>query len=136
QQRGKRDDVKPFYLYADEFQKFVTPTIAENLDQARGFGLHLTLTHQFPMQLKDEGRAGLKVYHSVMENASSKIVFRLTDPENLEPLAKWLFMGVINPDEIKHELYSTKVMSYREEMREIVSEGNSSSFGRGNQRGF
>src|SRR5207244_8443366 len=38
QERGKRDGVKPFYVYLDEFQRFVTPTIADNLDEARGFG--------------------------------------------------------------------------------------------------
>jgi hypothetical protein len=28
-------DVKPFYVYVDEFQNFITPTIAKNLDQVR-----------------------------------------------------------------------------------------------------
>ncbi len=50
-ERGKGTDPKPFYLYLDEFQRFVSPTIAENLDEARGFGLHLTLAHQYPSQL-------------------------------------------------------------------------------------
>lgn len=125
QERGKRSGIKPFYVYLDEFQRFVTPTIAENLDEARGFGLHLTLAHQFPKQLLDAGEHGRRVYNSVMENASSKIVFRLTDPENLEPLAKWLFMGVMNPDEIKHELHSTKVMGYSEETRTVRSKSRS-----------
>jgi len=66
-----------------------------------------------------------------MENASSKVVFRLTHEENLSAMAKWLFMGVMNPDEIKHELYSTKVMEYREEMRTSVSRGRSTSTGGG-----
>ena len=131
QERGKRDGVKPFYVYVDEFQKFVTPTIAENLDEARGFGLHLTLAHQFPNQLLDHGENGRRVYNSIMENASSKVVFRLTHKENLEPMAQWLFMGTMNPDEIKHELYSTKVMEYREEMRMSYSRGKSSSTGGG-----
>lgn len=117
QERGKRKGVKPFYVYLDEFQKFVTPTIAENLDQARGFGLHLTMAHQFPKQLLNAGPAGKQLYDSVMENASTKVVFRLTDEENLRPLAHQLFMGTMNPDEIKHQLYSTKVLEYREEMR-------------------
>ena len=38
QERGKRDGVKPFYVYLDEFQRFITPTISDNLDEARGFG--------------------------------------------------------------------------------------------------
>jgi hypothetical protein len=124
QERGKRAGVKPFYVYIDEFQRFVTPTIADNLDEARGFGLHLTLAHQFPKQLLDAGPHGRKVYNSVMENASSKIVFRLTDPENLDPLARWLFMGVMDPDQVKHELRSTKVMGYRDEYRTAYSRSN------------
>jgi hypothetical protein len=45
-ERGKPKDardIKPFYVYLDEFQEFITPTIATGLDQARGFGLHLTM---------------------------------------------------------------------------------------------
>jgi hypothetical protein len=117
QERGKRDGIKPFYVYLDEFQRFVTPTIAENLDEARGYGLHLTMAHQFPNQLLDRGENGKRVYNSIMENASSKVVFRLSHEENLKVMAQWLFMGVMNPDEVKHELFSTKVMAYREEMR-------------------
>ena len=31
-ERGKKPGIKPFYLYLDELQRFVTPTIASNLD--------------------------------------------------------------------------------------------------------
>ncbi len=135
QERGKRKGVKPFYLYLDEFQRFVTPTIAENLDEARGYGLHLTMAHQFPNQLLDRGPNGRRVYNSIMENASSKIVFRLSHEENLRIMAHWLFMGVLDPDEIKHELYSTKVMEYREEMRLIETTGRVSGRSKGLQSG-
>lgn len=131
QERGKSDNVKPFYVYIDEFQRFVTPTIAENLDEARGYGIHCTLAHQFPNQLLDRGPDGRRIYNSIMENASSKVVFRLSHEENLLVLAKWLFMGVLNPEEIKHELYSTKVMSYREEYRTIYGESESETEGGG-----
>lgn len=135
QERGKRDGVKPFYVYLDEFQRFVTPTISDNLDEARGFGLHLTMAHQFPNQLLDRGENGRRVYNSIMENASSKVVLRLYHEDNLRAMAQWLFMGVMNPDEIKQELYSTKVMSYREELKEVISESTSSGKTRGTQRG-
>lgn len=125
--RGKKESRRPFYVYLDEFQEFLTPTIAANLDQARGFGLHMTLAHQFPYQLINSGPVGARVFDSVMENATSKAVFRLTDLKNLEPITKWLFMGVMNPDEIKHELYSTKVMSYREEERVTHSRSSMSA---------
>jgi len=130
QERGKRDGVKPFYVYIDEMQRFVTPTLADNLDEARGFGLHFTLAHQFPNQLLDRGEHGRRIYNSIMENASSKVVFRLTHRENLEPLAEWLFRGTMNPDEIKHELYSTKVMEYREELRTAYTSASGRSIGR------
>lgn len=133
-ERGKgteQGDVKPFYLYIDEFQNFVTPTIAKNLDQARGFGLHLTLANQFPRQILHAAANGPQVYDSVMANARSKIVFSLEGSENLKPLAESLFMGVMNPDEIKFKLYSRKVMDYVEETRIIQSESENWSDGVG-----
>jgi len=129
-ERGKGTDakqVKPFYVYIDEFQNFVTPTIAKNLDQARGFGLHLTLANQFPRQILHTGANGAQVYDSVMANARSKIVFETRGEENLRPLAVDLFMGVMNPEEIKHQLYSTKVMDYVEETRTVRGVSTSTS---------
>ena len=124
-ERGKGTDgraVKPFYVYIDEFQNFVTPTIAKNLDQARGFGLHLILANQFPRQILHVGANGAQVYDSVMANARSKVVFETRGEDNLRPLATDLFMGVIDPDKIKRELYSTKVMDYVEETRTVRSQ--------------
>lgn len=135
QERGKRDGIKPFYVYLDEFQRFVTPTIAEGLDEARGFGLHLTMAHQFPNQLLDRGEHGKRLYNSIMENASSKVVFRLTHKENLQAMAESLFMGQWNADEVKHEMHSTKVMEYREELKEVRGVSTSSGTSRGTQQG-
>ena len=137
-ERGKGTDaqqVKPFYVYCDEFQNFVTPTMAKNLDQARGFGLHLTLANQFPRQILHAGAHGEQVYESVMANARSKIVFETRGEENLRPLALDLFMGVLSPDKIKHEIYSTKVMCFVEETRTIYSEGWSKGEGSGRHSG-
>jgi hypothetical protein len=137
-ERGKgteEADVKPFYVYIDEFQNFITPTIAKNLDQARGFGLHLTLANQFPRQILHAGANGAQVYDSVMANARSKIVFSLEGTENLKPLAESLFMGVMDPDEIKLKLYSRKVMDYIEEERVINSSSENWSEGVGDFAG-
>jgi hypothetical protein len=140
-ERGKGDarkPVKPFYTYIDEFQNFVTPSIAQGLDQARGFGLHLTLAHQYPNQLLNAGPHGKAIYDSVMVNARSKAIFQVEGEENLKPLASALFMGVINPDEIKHRLYSTKVIGYRKEARQSITRSSavneSSSDGTGAMR--
>lgn len=133
-ERGKgteEGDVKPFYVYIDEFQNFVTPTIAKNLDQARGFGLHLTLANQFPRQILHAGANGAQVYDSVMANARSKIVFSLEGEENLKPLAQSLFMGVFDIDEIKLKLTSRKVMDYVERVWTVISESDNWSEGIG-----
>lgn len=129
QERGKRHGLNPFYVYIDEFQRFVTPTIAENLDEARGFGLHLTMAHQFPKRLLSQGESGQRVYDSIMENATTKAVFRLSHKDNLEPMAEWLFRGTVDPDEIKHVLYSTKVVGYRREFLRAYAEGETATEG-------
>lgn len=131
-ERGKKPGVKPFYVYLDECQRFVTPTIARNLDEARGFGLHLTMANQYPQQLFDQNEQGMRLYHSIMENASSKVVFRLQSEENLRPLAQWLYMGVMNTDEIKLSLQSTKVMDYIEEERTSCTTGTTRTSGESN----
>lgn len=137
-ERGKPADgwdAKPFYVYIDEFQNFVTPTIAKNLDQARGFGLHLTLAHQFPQQLMHTGAHGKQVWNSIMVNARSKVVFGMSGDENLLPLAEEIFRNTIDPDKIKHELYSTKVMDYVEEYRTSYSQSSNTGSGGTHQSG-
>ncbi len=135
QNRGKRDSVRPFYAYLDEFQRFITPTMAENLDEARGFGLHLTMAHQFPCQLLDRGDNGRRVFNSVMENASSKVVFRLSYEENLRVMAQWLALGIIDLDEVKYEQMATRVLDYREEVKTVIGESRSTGEGYGVQHG-
>jgi hypothetical protein len=77
------------------------------------------------------GANGAQVYDSVMANARSKIVFSLDGEENLKPLAQSLFMGVMNPDEIKLKLFSRKIMDYSEETRTVRSESKNWSEGIG-----
>ena len=133
--KGERDKVRPFHVYIDECQNFITPTIAKNLDQARGFGLQLTLANQFPRQFLNAGPNGKAMYDSILANAGTKIVFRTEHPDDMEPLAKWLFMGTFDTDQVKLKLMSTKVMGYREETREIHTVGRSVSDSSGSGRG-
>ena len=126
---------RPFYVYLDEFERFVSPTIAQNLDEARGFGLHLTLAHQFPNQLLNAGSHGKQVYDSIMANARNKVVFAMEGEENLKPLAQMLYRGVMSPMKVKHELYSRKIMAYAEELRTAYSASTTSSRSGGRQRG-
>ncbi|MGH9197324.1 MAG: type IV secretory system conjugative DNA transfer family protein, partial [Acidimicrobiia bacterium] len=137
-ERGKdKRGAKPFYVYLDEFQRFVSPTIAENLDEARGFGLHLTLAHQYPSQLIEASQEhGQRLYESILENARNKVVFSLSLRErNLTPLADWLYMGTFDTKNVKHEQVVTKVMGYDEETRTVTTSSSSWGQARSDTRG-
>lgn len=129
--RGKKDEgaggVKPFYTYIDEFQEFLTPSMATTLDQARGFGIHLTMAQQFPSQLIGRGEIGRLVFDSVMANARSKVVFQLDHPEDLPTLAMWLGRNHVDLDEVKHQHYSTKVLGHH--VTYMPSYGSATSVG-------
>ncbi len=135
--RGKqeRSKTRPFYVYIDECQNFITPTIAKNLDQARGFGLHLTLANQFPSQFLNAGPHGKAMYDSILANAGTKIIFKTEHPDDIKSLAQWLFMRTLDTDQVKLSLESTKVMAYREEMRESHTTGRSVTESTSSSRG-
>ncbi|HEX8340114.1 MAG TPA: type IV secretory system conjugative DNA transfer family protein [Tepidisphaeraceae bacterium] len=116
QSRGKTDSRsgtnRPFYLYLDEFQEFVTPVMAKTLDQARGFNLHIALAHQNPSQLLGRGEHGRQVFDSIMANARTKVVFQLDHPADLPVLTEWLFRNAVDVDRVKYQGYSTKVVGH------------------------
>jgi hypothetical protein len=92
----------PFFAFIDEFQHFVTKDMCEILDGGRKFGLHLTLAHQHLNQTKIKDP---EVYYSALTNARTKVVFGGMIDEDLDIIAKELYTGELNPDEIKHELW-------------------------------
>lgn len=67
---------KPFYLYVDEFQNFVTPSMASILSGARKYGLGLILAHQ---ELRQLWNRDTEVANSVLSNPGVRICFRLGD---------------------------------------------------------
>jgi hypothetical protein len=99
---GKRT---PFFLAIDEFQHFATKDVCEILDGGRKYGLHLILAHQLLHQLQEKNP---EVYFSTMTNARTKVVFGGLMDEDVELLAKELYVGELDPDEIKHEIWQTK----------------------------
>jgi hypothetical protein len=133
--KGTMKKPKPFRVWLDEFQTMLSPTIAENLDQAGGYGLHLGLAHQFPRQLIHAGPHGEQVLDSVIVNARTKCVFCMSGVANLEPLAQDLFMGTMDPELIRREIYSTKIMGFREETRTIYGRSSGKSQTRGESTG-
>lgn len=68
---GRPPGSRPFYIYADEFQHFVTDSLANMLSESRKFGLGLILAHQYLAQLPE----GLR--QAVLGNTGSLALFRL-----------------------------------------------------------
>jgi hypothetical protein len=122
---GERD---PYFLFIDEFEHFVTKDICEILDGGRKFGLHLVLSHQHLSQLREKDA---EVYFSALTNARTKVVFGGLIDQDLDILAKELYTGELDPDEVKSEIWQTKFRPV-ETTRLIISEsemqGESSAY--------
>lgn len=85
--RGAGAGVRPFYLYADEFQLFADKRFVELLAEARKFKLSLTLAHQYLDQLPPS------ILQGVLGNVGTTIAFRVGAPdgERLESLFRQTF---------------------------------------------
>jgi len=70
---------RSFYLYVDEIHSFLTLSFADILSEARKYGLHMTLAHQYIDQLDD------KVRGAIFGNIGTVISFRvgIDDAEHL-----------------------------------------------------
>ncbi len=70
-----------FVLYVDEFQNFVTDSLATLLSEARKFGLAAVLAHQYASQLTDPVR------EAILGNVGTALCFTIgaTDAELLAP---------------------------------------------------
>ena len=65
-----------FWLYIDEFQNFITPSIAQTLSGARKYHLGMILGHQELTQVAIQDRA---IAASVIANPYTRICFRMGD---------------------------------------------------------
>ena len=75
-----------FYLYMDEFQNFITESIATILSEARKYRLDLIIAHQYLKQLEDN-KGKTTVRDAVLGNAGTLVSFRI-GTEDAEILAK------------------------------------------------
>lgn len=66
---------RPFYLFLDEFQNFISRDVPDILSEARKYGLHLTLAHQTLGQFKAQGYSSM--LDAVLGNVATKLVFRV-----------------------------------------------------------
>ena len=64
---------RPFFLYVDEAQNFVTETVSDLLSEARKFGLNLTLANQTLAQMSGE----TDLVGSLLGNVGTLLLFRL-----------------------------------------------------------
>lgn len=80
-----------FYLYIDEFQNFVTDSVATILSEARKYKLSLNIAHQYMGQLSQNNDT--KIRDAVLGNAGTMIIFRIgiEDAEILEKEFKPVF---------------------------------------------
>ena len=65
-----------YFLYIDEFQNFITPSMSSILSGARKYGLGLILAHQDMTQLN---KYDTELASAVVANAGTRICFRLGD---------------------------------------------------------
>ncbi|RJO59438.1 type IV secretory system conjugative DNA transfer family protein [Candidatus Parcubacteria bacterium] len=66
---------KDFFLYIDEFQNFITDSIATILSEARKYRLNLTIAHQYVGQLTD--KQDTRIRDAVFGNVGTIVAFRV-----------------------------------------------------------
>ncbi|MBT3413219.1 MAG: type IV secretion system DNA-binding domain-containing protein [Candidatus Jacksonbacteria bacterium] len=100
------DQRSDFYLYIDEFQNFVTDSIATILSEARKYRLDLTIAHQYVSQLILNNET--KIRDAVFGNVGTLISYRV-GVEDAELFAKE-YSPVFNEyDVINIEKYTTYI---------------------------
>jgi hypothetical protein len=74
----RKKDRSDFFLYIDEFQNFITPSMGAILSGARKYHLGLILAHQDMQQLVKQDN---ELASSVIANAGTRICFRVGDAD-------------------------------------------------------
>jgi len=118
--------LRPYYLYLDEFQTFVSLDVANMLDQVRKYKLFAVLAHQRFGQLDQD------LTDAILTNCRIKAVFGGLPVEMARVMAQELFIGELDPLRIKVAIYQTKF--WPEYKRDKVY-SNSLSRGRSSGRG-
>lgn len=95
-------DRKDFFLYIDEFQNFITPSIAVILSEARKYRLNLIMAHQYMGQLVKNGDT--KIRDAVLGNVGSFFVARV-GPDDTEVLEK-----IFEPTFSSYDLMNTSFL--------------------------
>ncbi len=99
------DERHDFYLYIDEFQNFITDSIATILSEARKYKLNLIVAHQYMGQLTGKGGQDTKIRDAVLGNAGTMSSFRI-GIEDAEVIAKEFAPTVSEYDLINVEKFT------------------------------
>jgi hypothetical protein len=91
----KEEERKPFYLYVDEFQNFVSPLFIQILSESRKYKLFLTMAEQSTSQQDRE------LTENILDNAGTIVCFRTGNPAD-EELMLHQFRGYVQEGEITH----------------------------------
>ncbi len=88
-QRESATERKDFFLYIDEFQNFVTPSIESILSEARKYRLGLVLAHQYIDQLEKESKlaGAVSLKGAIFGNVGSMMFYKI-GPQDAEVCAK------------------------------------------------
>lgn len=88
-QRMEKEARKDFFLYIDEFQNFVTPSIESILSEARKYRLGLILAHQYIDQLEKESKlaGSVSLKGAIFGNVGTMMMYKI-GPQDAEVTAK------------------------------------------------
>ena len=106
-QRMEKEDRRDFYLYIDEFQNYVTPSIESILSEARKYRLGLVLAHQYLGQLEKSDaltKSSLNLKNAIFGNVGSVMSYKV-GPEDGEFMAKYFQPTFSEQDLINMDKY-------------------------------
>jgi hypothetical protein len=88
-QRESSSARRDFFLYIDEFQNFVTPSIESILSEARKYRLGLILAHQYIDQLEKESKlsGAVSLKGAIFGNVGTMMMYKI-GPQDAEVVTK------------------------------------------------
>lgn len=98
---------RPFFLYLDECQRYLSGELDNILAEVRKYGVGTVLAHQWLRQLGETDDA---TRAAILNAPTSKIVFRATDPKEAEELA--LATIPLELERVKHALDKPTVVKH------------------------
>lgn len=90
-QKLEKNNRSDFYMYIDEFQNYITPSIESILSEARKYRLGLVLAHQYLGQLEKSDaltKSNINLKNAIFGNVGSIMSYKV-GPEDGEFMAKY-----------------------------------------------